>query len=109
MHELSITRNVVAICAQHAQGARVARVRLEIGALSGVLPDAVRFCFDLCAQGTPVEGAQLEILERPGRAVCRACGGEVALDTLIGRCRCGSSDLQLTSGAELNVKDMEVL
>ena len=67
MHELSITRNVVAIVTERAQGQRVTRVRLEIGRLSAVVPDSIRFCFDICAQGTPLEGAELEIIESAGQ------------------------------------------
>jgi len=67
VHELSITRNVVAIVTERAQGQRVTRVRLEIGRLSAVVPDSIRFCFDICAQGTPLEGAELEIVESAGQ------------------------------------------
>ena len=67
MHELSITRNVVAIVSERAVGQRVTRVRLEIGRLSAVVPDSIRFCFDICAQGTPLEGAELEIVESGGQ------------------------------------------
>jgi len=67
MHELSITRNVVAICAEHAAGVRVTRVTLEIGKMTAVLPDSLRFCFDICARGTTLEGAALEILETAGQ------------------------------------------
>ena len=67
MHELSITRNVVAIVSERAAGQRVTRVRLEIGRLSAVVPDSIRFCFDICAQGTPLEGAELEIVESAGQ------------------------------------------
>lgn len=67
MHELSITRNVVAIVSERAVGQRVTRVRLEIGRLSAVVPDSIRFCFEICAQGTPLEGAELEIVESAGR------------------------------------------
>ena len=67
MHELSITRNVVAIVSERAVGQRVTRVRLEIGRLSAVVPDSIRFCFDICAQGTPLEGAELEIVESAGQ------------------------------------------
>ena len=109
MHELGITRSVVAICAERANGARVQSVTLVIGRLSGVMSDAVRFCFDICAQGTPVEGARLEIVETPGRARCRACGGEIELRALVGRCACGSADLQMLSGDELKVREMEVV
>jgi len=112
MHELSITHSVVAICAERAaeQGmdTRVTRVTLEVGKLSAVMPDALRFCFEICAKDTVVEGAQLEIIEIPGRARCRDCGGEVALSELFGRCRCGNANLDLIAGQELKIKHMEV-
>ena len=66
MHELGITRNVVAICAERSNGARVLRVKLKIGKRAGVMADSVRFCFDICAKGTAVEGATLEIVEPMG-------------------------------------------
>ena len=56
MHELGIAQEVVALVAEHAQG-KVTRVVLEIGKLSAILPDAIRFCFDLCSEGTVVAGA----------------------------------------------------
>lgn len=108
MHELGITRSVVAICAERALGARVTRVTLQIGKLSAVMPDAVRFCFEICAKGTPIEGAELDIIETPGRARCRDCGGEVALTQLFGRCDCGSVNLELVAGEELKITEMEV-
>jgi hydrogenase nickel incorporation protein HypA/HybF len=109
MHELGITRSVVAICAEHANGARVKRVTLEIGKLSAILPDAVRFCFDICAKGTVVEGAQLEIIEIPGKAICRQCQRPVHLAQPFGRCDCGCNDLEQIAGHELKVKEMETL
>ena len=108
MHELGITQEILAVVAEHAGGARVRRVVLEIGKLSAILPDAVRFCFDLCSEGTVAEGAELEIIETPGRARCRACGGEVLLDKPFGRCACGCSNLEWLSGEELKIKEMEV-
>ncbi len=108
MHELGITRSVVAICSEHARGAAVKRVTLEIGKLSAVLPESVRFCFDICAKGTLLEGARLEIIEVPGGALCRDCGASVALAALYGRCGCGSANLKLVAGEELKIKDMEV-
>ena len=107
MHELGVTQEVVAIVDQHASGRRVSRVVLEIGRLSAVLPDAVRFCFDLCAEGTASEGAILEIVETPGVARCRSCGSEVRLDKPFGRCICGSTDLDWLSGEELRICELE--
>ncbi len=107
MHELGITRSVVAICAEHAHGARVKRVTLEIGKLTAILPDSVRFCFDVCTKGTVVEGARLEIIETPGLAICCECGAEVALTQPFGRCNCGCNNLRQVAGTELKVKEME--
>ena len=109
MHEMSIANAVVEACAERAMGARVVRVRLEIGALAAVVADAVRFCFDECARDTVVEGAALEIREIPGLAKCNLCGANVAMALPIGRCGCGSIDLRIVAGEELRVKDMEVV
>jgi len=108
VHELSIANGIVEICAARAGAARVTRVRLEIGRLSAVLPDAVRFCFDVCARDTVVQGALLEIIETKGLARCRDCGGEVPLVRLAGRCRCGSANLCVIAGEELKVREMEI-
>ena len=69
MHELALATEVVDICAGRAEGACVLRVRLEVGRLAAVAPDALRFCFDACARGTVVEGAALEIIETQGEAL----------------------------------------
>jgi hydrogenase nickel incorporation protein HypA/HybF len=66
MHELSITRNVVAIVAEAAAQRRVKKVTLEVGTQAGVMTDAIAFCFDVVAKGTAVEGAVLDILVTQG-------------------------------------------
>ena len=55
MHELGITRNLVAIVSEAAQGRRVNKVCLEIGERSALMPDAVRLCFDVVGKGTVLE------------------------------------------------------
>ncbi len=109
MHELSIANSVVELCAERAMGARVLRVTLEIGRLSAVMPDAIRFRFDVCAKDTVVEGATLEIVETPGLARCLDCGGSVDMTDLLEHCACGSVNLELLAGAELKIKQMEVV
>lgn len=108
MHELGITQNIVAIVAEHAKGAKVQRVSLEIGKLSAIMPEAIGFCFDICCKGTVVEGATLEIIEIPGLARCRQCGAEVPLEQPFGICNCGSVELDVISGEELKIKEMEI-
>ncbi|MGP0069099.1 MAG: hydrogenase maturation nickel metallochaperone HypA [Isosphaeraceae bacterium] len=108
MHELGIAQEIIEIVSRRAGDARVTRVVLEIGQHAPILPDSIRFCFDLCSEGTAAEGARLEILEIPGRARCRQCGAELALDEPFGTCPCGSYDLQWLAGDEIQIKEMEV-
>lgn len=109
MHELGIAQEIVAIIAEHAGGARVTRVVLEIGRNALILPDSIRFCFDLCSEGTAAQGASLEIVDVPARARCRDCGVEFVLDQPFGLCDCGSADLLWLSGDEIRVKEMEIV
>ena len=108
MHELGITQEIVEIACSHAQARQVKRIVLQIGKLSAVLPEAVRFCFELCAAGTAAEGAELEIEEPPGIARCRSCAAQVTLDRPFGQCGCGSSDLEWLSGEQLIIQAVEV-
>ncbi len=108
MHELGITQQIVDIACRQAAGRKIRRIAVEIGKLSAVLPDAVRFCFELCTEGTEAHGAALEILEIPGRGRCRDCNAEVAMDKPFGRCGCGCSNLEWLSGEELSIKEIEV-
>ncbi|NWF60398.1 MAG: hydrogenase maturation nickel metallochaperone HypA [Fischerella sp.] len=108
MHELGITQNIVAIVSEHARGSKVQRVLLEIGKLSAIMPDAIRFCFDICSQGTVLEGAKLEILETPGLGRCRQCGAEILLEQPFGMCNCGSVEIDLIAGEELKIKEIEI-
>jgi hydrogenase nickel incorporation protein HypA/HybF len=108
MHEMGITQSIVAIVSEQAAGRKVKRVTLEIGKLAAIMPDAVRFCFDVAAQGSALDGAALDIVEIPGRARCLDCGDEVALTDVFGRCTCGSRKLERLAGEELNIKSMEL-
>jgi len=109
MHELSITQGVVDICESSADGRRITAVVLEIGQLSGVIPEAVEFCFQACTRGTLLEGARLIIEKVPARGRCEECAGEFQLGTYYEPCpACGSYRVTILSGEELRVKELEV-
>lgn len=109
MHELSITRNIVATVVEHARGRKVDGVTLKIGDLAGIELQALRFCFDVCAEGTCLEGAQLHIEQIPGRGRCLECAKEVALEYPIALCPCDRrARLVIESGEELLIHSMEV-
>ncbi|MHA6623202.1 hydrogenase maturation nickel metallochaperone HypA/HybF [Pseudonocardia sp. DLS-67] len=109
MHELSITQSVVTAVAERLPDARIRRVRLEVGQLSGLVPDAMRFCFELVAAGTVCEGADLEIDEAPGLARCRSCGVDFTTAEVLPLCDCGSADVEVLGGRELRIRDVEVV
>lgn len=108
MHELNITQNIVEIVSKRAGDAKVCRIKIEIGKLAAVAPDSIRFCFDVCTKGTPLEGALLEIDEIDGRERCNRCGAEIQVTMLSNTCTCGSRDLTYVAGQELLIKEMEV-
>ncbi len=108
MHELAITETVVETVSERLPGSRISCVHLEVGALSGVVADSLRFCFDLVTEGTNLEGARLEITELPAKCQCQSCGSEFQPDGLVPACPCGSTDVQVLSGAELRIVSVQV-
>nr|BFE74936.1 hydrogenase maturation nickel metallochaperone HypA [Actinoplanes digitatis] len=108
LHELSITQSVVDAVCERAAGRTVHSVKVEVGALTAVVPEAMRFCFDLAVEGTVAQGARLDIVARPGVAHCGDCDTDIVLDDLILLCACGSADVRVTSGRELRILSMEV-
>jgi hydrogenase nickel incorporation protein HypA/HybF len=108
MHELGITENMIEIALQSAQGAKITRIKLEIGRLSPILADSIEFCFDACRQGTLLENTILEIIQTPGLARCRQCGNEFGIAEPFGICECGGVDLALVQGQEFQIKEIEI-
>lgn len=107
MHELEFTRAVVATVLQQTGEARVRSIRVRIGRGSGLVTDAVRFCFDAVADGTPVAGARLEIEEEPVTGACDSCGADFAFEDLLLGCPCGSLDVHAEGGRDLMVTAVE--
>ena len=112
MHEMSLAEGIVQIVEKTARDHNAIRVRsvvLELGALSHVEQDALRFCFDAVTRGTVADGAVLQIDTPAGRAWCMPCGDSVALARLGDACpKCGSYQLQVTDGEQMKVKEVEV-
>lgn len=109
MHEMAITASVVHAVCEHAGTRRVHSVRLQVGALCGVVPESMEFCFELATEGTVADGARLDLDMQPGRARCRTCGTEFTLPDLILLCGCGSADIDVLAGRDLKILSMEVI
>jgi hydrogenase nickel incorporation protein HypA/HybF len=109
LHELAIAGSIVEIASRQANGRRVTKVQLKVGHLRQVVPSALTFSFELVAQGTPAEGAELEMEEVPAIGSCQGCGAESQLTEFPLRCRaCGGYDLRVLEGEELLVESLEL-
>jgi hydrogenase nickel incorporation protein HypA/HybF len=109
MHELSLADSIVRIACAHAAGRPVAKVEVQVGHLRQVVPSALEFAFQLVAEGTEVEGAELVLEEVPAAGRCRGCGAESELPGFPLRCdACGGLDLELLRGEELLVDSLEL-
>jgi hydrogenase nickel incorporation protein HypA/HybF len=110
VHELSIAQAIVDVAVRHAGGRRVERVEVRIGHLRQVVPSALDFAFQLCAHGTPVEAARLEIEHVPIAAVCRSCRTESEQDGFPLACpSCEGLAMDVVRGEELQVESLELV
>ena len=108
MHELGLCEDIVAAVEQRAAGRAVARVRVRVGGLHHVHPDAFEQSFAMAAAGGVADGARAELVLLPVRASCRVCGADAEADELIAVCpTCGSFDVELTGGDELVLELLE--
>jgi hydrogenase nickel incorporation protein HypA/HybF len=113
MHEVSICEGLLDVIRDQARAqgfTTVRRVTLEIGAFAAVEQEALRFGFDAVMRGTLAEGAVLEILDLPGRALCYDCRKVVVLPNRLSPCpACGGDVLMPQGGDEMRIKTMEVV
>lgn len=113
MHELSIARGIVEVAAEavrEAGAAKAVTVRVRVGALAGVAPEALTFCYEAVAHGTPLEGSRLVVETAPVVLHCSTCNCDV---TLADVCRlacpvCGTPTADVRGGRELEVESVEV-
>lgn len=112
MHELSIAQEIIHIVtAQQAEHGfeKVNIVRVRAGALSGIEPESLRFSFEVVRQGTVAAEAVLEMDIEPMTLVCRQCGFSI-VDSHGPICceKCGSVDMKVDAGGELDVVSLDV-
>jgi hydrogenase nickel incorporation protein HypA/HybF len=112
MHELAIMDSALGIAlaqAQKAGAGSVRVIRLRIGALSGVVPDALQFAFEALVPGSIAEGARLEIEAVPARFWCAVCQREFESEDLFSKCpACHRSCGELRAGREMEMTSLEI-
>jgi len=111
MHEVSICEQLLLLLAQEAKRhevKKIVRVRVEIGRLSCLDPEALRFAFDSLAPGTIAAAAELQINRPPVRATCKDCTAAVEVNARFEPCpSCGGTRLELHSGDEMRLLELE--
>jgi hydrogenase nickel incorporation protein HypA/HybF len=113
VHELSIAQALVEAAeaaARAAGGTRVTCVRVTIGALSGVAPDALRFAYDVATDGTLLAGSTLDITEQPLVVACPTCARDVELPGVQElQCpACGTPTGVIRKGREMDLMSLDV-
>jgi hydrogenase nickel incorporation protein HypA/HybF len=110
MHELALADAIVAIIEEHAAGRRVTKVELRVGRLRQVVPSALAFAFELVAEGTVAEGAELALEVVPAVVRCRNCAVAGRVVEFPFMCTsCGSADVDVVAGHELLVDTLELV
>jgi hydrogenase nickel incorporation protein HypA/HybF len=113
MHEMGIALQIIDIASasipQDVRSAKVERVNLKIGKLSAVVPESLRFCFEVVSKDTPLAGAELAIEETPVLARCKTCDERWTIEEPVFICRaCGGGELEILSGRELDIVSIEI-
>lgn len=112
MHEMSLCEGILEVLKQHAETQHYTKVKtvwLEIGTLSSIEPDALRFSFDLVVQNSLADGAKLEIIAIDAQAWCFFCQQIIIIQQRYDVCPlCGGVSLQINDGEQMRIKELEV-
>lgn len=112
MHELSIAMSIVEIAEEEAErrGARIEAVHLKLGALSGVVKEALSSCYEMACEGTPLKGSRLVVEDIPVVIFCASCNAQHPLSSMQLFCcpECGMPTSEIVQGKELEVVALEI-
>jgi len=114
MHELALMTSLVnRVCeiAENDNAKRVTDIHVKRGELSGVIPESLNFCFDICVADTIAENATFHIHDVPAKWECNSCGNIITKveDVSIPICpKCGNHKLNFIEGREFQLDSIEV-
>ncbi len=113
MHELSIAMSIVEMAQEEAErrgDVQIAAVHLRLGALSGVVKEALLSCYEVACENTPLEGSRLVIEDVPVVIFCPSCRARRSLSSLQLFCcsECGTPTSEIVQGKDLEVVALEI-
>ncbi len=112
MHELSIAMSIVELAEEEAElrGVQVNAVHLKLGALSGVVKEALLSCYEMACENTPLQGSVLLVEDVPVVIFCPSCQAQRPLTSMQLFCcpECGTPCAEIVRGKELEVVALEI-
>lgn len=88
---------------------RVLKVTLVVGELSGADVDHIVEHLEEYAKGTPLEGAEYEVVSKPVEFECTDCDARYGADTEGAGCpKCHSLRQSIVGGQEFGVESLDV-
>lgn len=112
MHELSIVSNLFEILEEKAKekkAKKITLVKLQVGALSGVVPEFLKTAFDIYKKDTIADEAELKIEKISLKVQCQKCLAEMVKNDFVFICdECGSRELKILCGTELLLEKIEM-
>ncbi|MCG2815671.1 MAG: hydrogenase maturation nickel metallochaperone HypA [Candidatus Aminicenantes bacterium] len=112
MHELSLIANLFEILEKNAEenkAQKITYVKMQVGLLSGAVPELLKTAFDIYKKDTIAAEAEIEIIKVPLKVECGDCGQITTHDDYIIVCgSCGSSNLKTLAGTDMILEKMEL-
>jgi hydrogenase nickel incorporation protein HypA/HybF len=112
MHELSIALSIVELAQEEAdqRGVQVDAVHLKLGALSGVVKEALLSCYEMACADTLLAGSRLVIEDAPVVIFCPSCLARRPLSSVQLFCcsECGKPSSEVVQGKELEIVALEI-
>ena len=113
MHEYPITEQIVKLAEKHcrdAGGEKVKTIKLVLGEYSGFVPESIHMYFDLIAEGTLCDGAEIEIKRIKPKIKCPACGELFTREPFSFACpKCGTDGEPTEIGKEFYIDSIEIV
>jgi len=121
MHEMPVTKALLELALNHADGCRITDIYLEVGKMSAIVPESVEVFFEYLSEDTLAEGADLHFDMIPVEMTCQDCGRKQDLSqwrderpqkimqkAFARGCECGGKNLRVSGGVSFGLVSIDV-
>ena len=114
MHEFSICQNIVKLVLKEyeklaPQAGKLLKTRIVVGKMHQIVPQSLQFAYEVLTRDTPAADSQLEIILKPVKVICKECNWQGEINDSLFLCRsCEKANVEIVTGKELYIQDLEV-